>query len=335
MLSLEEAPVLLRDTDDQLTQVLRQENVQLKAGLVNIQSNLADSVAVNVENIDNCRQIEEQCNQLATESETIRSEVDQLSAAVSEMRELVEETDRQLMGIHSFVALIQKVAAQTNLLALNATIEAARAGDAGKGFAVVANEVKALSQQTREAVDNIGASVESILANSQRVAVRVRDLDERSCGIRGTVGGLNERIHETSERNADATERVVASNERVFMSLAKIDHVIWKVNTYLSVIDGKPTFAFVDCRNCRLGKWYYEGDGRSSFSGTSAFRRLEAPHEAVHQATRRVFDLLESGAIGEHSSALTTALDAMETGSDQVFDRLDQMLAEKSHSRGR
>ncbi|MFT5487124.1 MAG: hemoglobin-like flavoprotein, partial [Alphaproteobacteria bacterium] len=53
-------------------------------------------------------------------------------------------------------------AKQTNLLALNATIEAAREGDAGKGFAVVASEVKQLSDETRKATDQIGATLKSL-----------------------------------------------------------------------------------------------------------------------------------------------------------------------------
>ncbi|MCA9265418.1 MAG: CZB domain-containing protein, partial [Planctomycetales bacterium] len=52
-------------------------------------------------------------------------------------------------------------------------------------------------------------------------------------------------------------------------------HVLWKVNTYLSVIEGKRQFDFVSHHNCRLGKWYYEGDGRNSFGAMTSFAALE------------------------------------------------------------
>ncbi|TWT83662.1 hypothetical protein CA13_51290 [Planctomycetes bacterium CA13] len=60
------------------------------------------------------------------------------------------------------------------------------------------------------------------------------------------VAGLNSRIHETGEMNAEATVGVENENDRAFMCLAKLDHIIWKVNTYLCVIDNKPAFDFVD-----------------------------------------------------------------------------------------
>ena len=59
---------------------------------------------------------------------------------------------------------MQAIAKQTNLLTLNATIEAARAGDASKGFAVVAAEVKQLSDETRKATEQIGATLKSLTA---------------------------------------------------------------------------------------------------------------------------------------------------------------------------
>lgn len=328
MLTKFQTPDVSSSESDGLIEILKNENLQLKQGLANIQSHLADTVNVNSENIKNCEQIEENCIQLSTESEAIRSETDELSHALSEMRELAEATDKQLFGIHKFVSMIEEVASQTNLLALNATIEAARAGEAGKGFAVVAGEVKSLSQQTQGAVASISESIEQILANSRSVAERMKALDERSEQIRDTVNAFNERIKETNTKNVDATQRVMGSNDQIFMSLAKLDHIIWKVNTYLSVIEQEPTFAFVDCHNCRLGKWYYEGDGQMSFAQMNSYQGLESPHAQVHEATRLVFDLIQSEPGADHDS-IADALQEMEDGSDGVFEHLDRILAEK------
>ncbi|MEZ6086786.1 MAG: methyl-accepting chemotaxis protein [Pirellulaceae bacterium] len=118
---------------------------------------------------------------------------------------MAEATDEQLLGMTEFVTMIKDIADQTNLLALNATIEAARAGDAGRGFAIVASEVKALSNKTKAAVNSVGESIQQILEKSKIVAEQMRDLDNGSHQILGTVSGLNGRIRETTDKNAEAT----------------------------------------------------------------------------------------------------------------------------------
>jgi methyl-accepting chemotaxis protein len=78
---------------------------------------------------------------------------------IKEQMESIGETVVRLSehsrAIEEIVATVQDLADQSNLLAVNASIEAARAGDQGKGFAVVAYEIKALSDQSREATDQI------------------------------------------------------------------------------------------------------------------------------------------------------------------------------------
>lgn len=75
--------------------------------------------------------------------------------------------------VEMFGRINDKVVMQSHMLAINSMIEAARAGQHGRGFHVVAQEMKRLSDQTKENADQFRRDVMSIV---QTASVSTGDL---------------------------------------------------------------------------------------------------------------------------------------------------------------
>ena len=134
---------------------------------------------------------------------------------------LAEKTQQ----IGDIIDTVSDIAGQSNILALNAAIEAAQAGEAGKGFRVVADEVRSLSEQSRQAA----AQVKTILGDIQRATnLAVMATEEGNKGVSAgsdLVTRAAESIEELAravETSSEAAQQIVAGVEQQTIGLDQI-----------------------------------------------------------------------------------------------------------------
>ena len=125
----------------------------------------------------------------------------------------VQDISQSVDGIASAIKIISAIAANTNLLSMNAAIEAAHAGEAGKGFAVVANEIRRLSESTRENSHNISRTLKNIIdgiavtsKQSDDTDFRITEMSKEINHFADTMNNLINTFGELSAESIDITK---------------------------------------------------------------------------------------------------------------------------------
>ncbi|MBQ7920155.1 MAG: 4Fe-4S dicluster domain-containing protein [Lachnospiraceae bacterium] len=153
-------------------------------------------------------------NSNAEESSNISGSMIEVVHFCESMKESFEGINNLLAQLENNNNSITQVANQTNLLSLNASIEAARAGEAGKGFAVVAEQIKTLSESSKDTAlgsnknkDEIVEAISILTEEAERLMKIVDDVNERISNLAASTEEIAASATMVSEVSDDLKER--------------------------------------------------------------------------------------------------------------------------------
>ena len=161
--------------------------------------------------------IKDMTNVLSENFSQISAAMEELAASSVQVTENQKSLNDEILNIgklskeiNNILGYIKEIADQTKMLGLNAAIEAARAGDSGKGFGVVADEIRKLSENSKETAAKINTLTKKI-ENSVKITSDAADAtlnttQQQSAAIQETNASIEEVTSLSEELNALANK---------------------------------------------------------------------------------------------------------------------------------
>ena len=200
------------------------------ASILNIVSILTDFKSIletNLEATNNItsmsRNVNDKANISFSDMEKLRTSFEDFNGKFDEFVSIIQSMQANIEEVDKISVLINGIAEQTNLLALNG------AGESGRGFSVVAEEIRALSEQTKESSININKLVGTVLGNSKNLVSKTSDMVK-------DIQEQNNTIYTSTSAFKDISKLIIDMNpamnslEKSSKEVSnKSDHIIEKI----------------------------------------------------------------------------------------------------------
>ncbi|RJE91417.1 methyl-accepting chemotaxis protein [Paenibacillus sp. 1011MAR3C5] len=179
-------------------------------------------------------QVERASEQGTAYMEHLLEKTGMTEAMTSSMVEKVEALKESTASITGILEVMHQLTKQTNILSLNAAIEAARAGAAGKGFMVVADEIRKLAEQSRQSIEIVARTTESIrhgIEETVQVLSQAYPIFQEQIGSVKEANGIFISVQQQMEQFVQGLDSVTSSVAELEQSQAALSEAMLSVSS--------------------------------------------------------------------------------------------------------
>ncbi|MFN8576883.1 MAG: HAMP domain-containing methyl-accepting chemotaxis protein [Candidatus Sericytochromatia bacterium] len=159
--------------------------------------------------------------------------VEKIKSQIEEVATKILELSAQTKAIGKIISTVDDISKQSRILAFNASIEASKAGEYGKGFSIVANEIKNLSDESKEATKKISTILSEIQGLTNKSVMLTEDatkLADIGVNLSKVAGSTITKLVDSIQNSSEAAYQISSSAIEQKTSLEQLEESMRKIS---------------------------------------------------------------------------------------------------------